>query len=152
MAMRNDLSSSWTRTSPPARALASSLSTRASLSIPPASEGYEPIVKRVLRYRLVNYIVPYSLLLSWLLLSSERIWNEAGSFQDALLIPLSPLTFLWSISHWIIGALPIIIMRKIYLTGGHPLGLFYSLCYATMFLRAIARQFAVICLPASTRY
>jgi hypothetical protein len=133
MATRNDLSSSWTRTSPPARAIPSSLSTRAYLSIPPASEGYEPIVKRVLRYRLSNYIVPYSLLFSWLLLSLERIWNEAGSLQDAFLIPLSPVTFFWSISHWIIGAVPIIIMRKTYLTGRHALSLFCGLFNAVVF-------------------
>jgi hypothetical protein len=109
------VTSSYSRSSRPVRAAPSTLSSRAAPSIPPSSEGYEPLVRDVLRRRLTRSILPHSFALSW-----------------ALTVPvvglgrlLMPSTLVWAVLRWAVGAMPIIMLRKVYLTG-EPLHLKFT--------------------------
>src|ERR1700731_2263793 len=99
----------WSRTTPPTRAVPSSLSSRSAPTIPPATEGYQPLAKRVLRDRLAQHIFPYSFTFALGLTVLGRLWIAGlGS-------ALAPQTLLWAALRWAGGAWPIITMRKAYL-------------------------------------
>ncbi|KAF8649067.1 hypothetical protein AX16_006040 [Volvariella volvacea WC 439] len=113
------LSSSRLRTSAPVRAIASTLATRSSPSIPQPAESYEPCVKATLRHRLVSSIFFHSLSLTWILVATWTIWSCGGyqalGFKKLVLSPLTPWTVFSTLLVWLVAALPAIVIRKVYL-------------------------------------
>jgi hypothetical protein len=114
-----NLSGSWSRTSTPARAIVNTtaLAARTAPSIPPASRSYEPLVKSVLRHRLTHSIFLYSAFLSWGLTVAWMHWNGPLGIGGSLLIPIMPATIFWTCIAWATGALPVLVLRKVCLTG-----------------------------------
>ena len=98
----------------PARAIPSSLLSRTAPTIPPASQAYEPLVKRVLRHRQYKIFL-HSALLSWLLVTAWRTWS--GGDGDFWLLPIRPSTVAYTLATFATGALPIVILRKSHVAG-----------------------------------
>lgn len=112
---------STTTSSPRTRAITSSLiASRSSPSIPPSTTTYQPLVKAVLRHRLIYSIFPYSAVLSWLLSVLWTTWDQDGGglrlgrfFKNSI----NPEVWVWGAVGWAVGVLPVLVMRKIYLTS-----------------------------------
>ncbi|KAK7033262.1 hypothetical protein R3P38DRAFT_3265211 [Favolaschia claudopus] len=94
----------------PIRAITTPLRTTAAPPIPPASQLYEPLAKSVLRRRLTTRIFPYSLLVSLLSTALSLLWF--GRFS---LLRLAGA----SVALWLGGLLPVVFLRKSYLTVTH---------------------------------
>ncbi|CAL1710388.1 unnamed protein product [Somion occarium] len=105
-------------TSTPIRATTSNLSLRAAPSVPPASQAYEPLVKHVLRRRLVYHLFPYSAAFTWALVVITSIWMQGGVSEvgvvATLLQPVRPSTIAITVLSWTLGAIPIVVLRKRY--------------------------------------
>ena len=114
---------SSTRPSQPARAITSTLSARASPSVLPASQTYEPLARAVLRRRLLYHILPQSSLTVWASTTFWMIWYAGGvstlTLSKVLVIPLLPSTLFVTFLVWAFGVLPIVVLRKSHLTGEH---------------------------------
>ena len=112
-------SSPWN--SPPVRAITSTLSTRAAPPVPPASQTYEPLARAVLRRRLLYDILPLSILPVWSSAMCWKMWNYGGisalGILNTLVIPIHPGTLLMTTIVWAFGVLPLIVLRKLQLTG-----------------------------------
>ena len=111
MTASNHLSSSLTtmiRSSPPVRAITSTLVNRSSPSLPPSTTTYEPAVKSVLRQRLSRAFLQ-SALLCW---AVSSVWVVGGGW----LAPFMPSTLLASALLWISAVVPVTVLRKVYLT------------------------------------
>ncbi|KAH9177530.1 nucleoporin protein Ndc1-Nup [Lactarius sanguifluus] len=110
-----------TRHSQPVRAITSTLSARASLSVPPASQTYEPLARAVLRRRLLYHILPQSSLTAWASTTFWMTWHAGGistlALPKLLVIPFLPTTLLVTFLVWAFGVLPIVVIRKSYLTA-----------------------------------
>ena len=91
----------------------SSLSTRTLSAVPPSSQSYEPLVKSVLTQRTKSTIIPFSFLFTWVTLVVWRMWLEPDGIWTVLYL-LRPD---WSIGAWVVGVLPLLILRKSYLKG-----------------------------------
>ncbi|KAJ7768693.1 hypothetical protein DFH07DRAFT_1008013 [Mycena maculata] len=91
----------------PIRAITTPLRSSAAPPIPPASQLYEPLAKAVLRRRLTNRIFLYT---SLICTAGTALW----------LVSISNFTFARlfgaSATLWAGGILPVILMRKAYLT------------------------------------
>ena len=107
--------------SPPSRAITSTLSARAALPVPPATQTYEPHARAVLRRRLLYDILPLSILPVWTSTIFWKTWNVGGmsalSVLKALIVPFLPSTLLVTIFVWAFGILPVVVLRKSQLTG-----------------------------------
>lgn len=102
----------------PIRAIPSNLSTRSSPSVPPATQNYEPLLKSVLRHRLIYNIFACSALCSWIIAVISTLWfRTSNGILGVLLSPLRPSTLLFAAAYWAVGVLPIVVLRKLYLTG-----------------------------------
>ena len=107
------------RTRPPTmqdgrpKSLFSSLSTRAPSAVPPPSQSYEPLVKSVLAQRTKSIIIPLSFLFTWVSLVAWRMCQEPNGIWTIFYL-LQPD---WSIGAWVVGVLPLLILRKSYLKG-----------------------------------
>ncbi|KAG1870825.1 nucleoporin protein Ndc1-Nup [Suillus subluteus] len=95
------------------RAITSTLTARLSPTVPSASQTYEPLVRSALRQRLIHNIfavsVAFTLVVS-ILLGGE---DETSAFARLL----SPGTWTMACLKWFVGVLPVIAMRKVYLTS-----------------------------------
>ncbi|KAF8066544.1 nucleoporin protein Ndc1-Nup [Lyophyllum atratum] len=104
----------------PTRAITTTLATRSAPFIPPPTTTYEPIVKSILRSRLVFLVFPYSALFCWTCTSLWMIWSLGGTsslgLSRTLLVPFRPLTMLSALLSWSTAAVPAIVLRKVYLT------------------------------------
>jgi nucleoporin NDC1 len=88
--------------------------------IPTATQNYEPLVKGVLRYRLLCNIFLYSAIFSSIQTVIWRTWCHGFSALgpgQALFIPILPTTLALAGMNWAVACLPLIILRKVYLTG-----------------------------------
>ena len=107
--------------STPVRAITSTLATRSAPPVPPASQSYEPLVKAVLRRRLFSDVVAPSIGLSWAVTSVTCILIQGGVTKVGLWATVynlfSPWTLLFATAAWLIGSLPVIVLRHRYLTG-----------------------------------
>lgn len=105
----------------PTRAIASTLTTRSEPSIPPASRTYEPLVKAVLRHRLLYRLFPHALLFSWALVVAWSTWQQGGmsslGLRGTILNLVSPSTLSFAVAIWIVGIVPLVILRKAHVTG-----------------------------------
>jgi hypothetical protein len=95
------------------KSLFSSLSTRTLSAVPPPSQSYEPLVKSVLTRRTKSTIIPFSFLFTWVSLAVWRMWLEPSGIWTIFYL-LQPS---WSIGAWVVGVLPLLILRKSYLKG-----------------------------------
>ncbi|OBZ78331.1 hypothetical protein A0H81_01680 [Grifola frondosa] len=104
----------------PIRALPSSLSARSVPSIPAATETFEPLVKAVLRHRLLYKIFLQSAVFSWLLTVTWILWGRGGvsyvGWAGTLALPVMPSTLACTLATWCLGVLPIVVLRKVYLS------------------------------------
>ena len=91
----------------------SSLSTRTLSTVPPSSLSYEPLVKSILTQRTKSTIVPLSFLFTWISLVTWRVWLEPNGVWTVFYL-FRPS---WSIGAWVVGVLPLLILRKSYLKG-----------------------------------
>lgn len=105
----------------PIRAITSTLSVRSAPSIPPASQTYEPLVKSILRHRQTRRIFLYSAAFSWVQAVIWVTWTLGGlselGMKGIAFVPFMPFTLLVTLSGWLVGALPVVVLRKLYLTG-----------------------------------
>lgn len=95
------------------RAITSTLTARLSPTVPSASQTYEPLVRSALRQRLTHSIFVFSVaftLVVSILLGGE---DETSAFARLL----SPGTWTIACLKWFVGVLPVIAMRKVYLTS-----------------------------------
>ncbi|KAG2034794.1 nucleoporin protein Ndc1-Nup [Suillus americanus] len=95
------------------RAITSTLTARLSPTVPSASQTYEPLVRSALRQRLIHNIFAFSVaftLVVSILLGGE---DETSAFTRLL----SPGTWTMACLKWFVGVLPVIAMRKVYLTS-----------------------------------
>jgi hypothetical protein len=103
------------------RVLPSTLASRAAPTVPSASQNYEPLVKSVLRHRLLFRIFAYTAGFSWVLVILASAFRK-GSLRSlgltgVLLHPILPQTLALTFVIWSLSALPIVVMRKMSLTG-----------------------------------
>ena len=117
--------------STPIRAITSTLSLRSAPSIPPPSKTYEPLLKAILHNRLIYSIFLYSAAFTWAVVALYLLWLQGGTpglgLVGAVLSPISPWTVLFALAAWLLGVLPVIILRKAYLTGQFSSHLVFSL-------------------------
>lgn len=94
------------------RAITSTLTARLSPTVPSASQTYEPLVKSALRQRLIHNIFAFSV--AFTLVVSILLGGEDETSTFARLF--SPGTWTVACLKWSFGVLPVIAMRKVYLT------------------------------------
>ncbi|EGN94543.1 hypothetical protein SERLA73DRAFT_188503 [Serpula lacrymans var. lacrymans S7.3] len=92
--------------------------SRSSPSIPPAVQAYEPLLKSVLGNRLLYNIFAYSALFSFTL-SVLFIGNGDASLGLLTRLVRSG-TWAVAATTWVVGVLPVAVLRKVYLTGASP--------------------------------
>lgn len=106
--------------STPIRAITSTLSVRSAPSVPPASQTYEPLVKSILRHRLLYKILLPSFGYAWALTTVWSLWSQGGLPRLGLLGTftniLKPTTLTYASALWLFGVLPAIVLRNRYLT------------------------------------
>ena len=139
-----------TRPPQPVRAITSTLSARASPSVPPATQTYEPLARAVLRRRLLYHILPQSSLIVWASATFWVTWCAGGrstlTLSKLLVVPFLPTTLLVTFLVWALGVLPIIIFRKSHLTSEYAKFTFlashltYSSCLRTLLVPLTACQ------------
>lgn len=95
------------------RAITSTLTARMAPTVPPASQTYEPLVRSALRQRLIHNIFAFSA--AFTLVVSILFGGEDETSAFARL--LSPGTWAMGCLKWFVGVLPVIAMRKVYLTS-----------------------------------
>ncbi|KAG6910335.1 hypothetical protein DXG01_011403 [Tephrocybe rancida] len=108
-------------TTTPVRAITTTLLTRSSPTIPPSNQRFEPIVKAILKTRLVKQVFLYSAIFSWACTSLVAIWSLGGvsdlGISGVLFVPFGPWTLLIALLSWGTAAVPAVVMRKVYLTS-----------------------------------
>ncbi|KAK7442719.1 hypothetical protein VKT23_015965 [Stygiomarasmius scandens] len=108
-------------TTTPLRAIPSALTNKASLSIPSPTQTYEPLVKSILRQRLTSGILLLSAAFCWLETIIWSIWGLGGvgklGFAQLFLLPIKPWLLAVAFAHWLSVAVPVVVLRKTYLTS-----------------------------------
>ena len=103
------------------RALPSTLALRATPTVPPATQAYEPLVKSVLRHRLLGRIFAFSAIFNWAIVVLATTTRQGGlrslGLIELLLSPILPRTLVLTCIIWLLSAVPIVVMRKTNLTG-----------------------------------
>ncbi|KAI0666450.1 nucleoporin protein Ndc1-Nup [Trametes maxima] len=106
--------------STPITAIRSTLLSRTAPSIPPASQLYEPLVKGVLRHRQLKIFL-HSALFCWALVSLWMTWSSGGIFgtgaKEALFLPFKLSTLAFTAATFVVGALPVVVLRKAHLVA-----------------------------------
>ncbi|OJA18737.1 hypothetical protein AZE42_12235 [Rhizopogon vesiculosus] len=95
------------------RAITSTLTARLSPTVPSASQTYEPLVRSALRQRLIHNIFAFSF--AFTLLANFIFGGEGDVSAFARL--LQPRTWAMGCFHWAVGVLPVVALRKVYLTS-----------------------------------
>ncbi|KAK0451294.1 nucleoporin protein Ndc1-Nup [Desarmillaria tabescens] len=107
----------------PLRAIPSTLAVKSSPSVPPASAAYEPLIKAVLRQRLLWRIFLGSIAFCWVQTVAWTIWCLGGieelGIGGVAMVPVTPSTSMMAYVCWVAVALPIVVLRKRHLTGYH---------------------------------
>ncbi|KAH7890631.1 nucleoporin protein Ndc1-Nup [Phlebopus sp. FC_14] len=113
----------------------STLTPRTSPTVPPASQTFEPLVKSVLRHRLVYNIFAYSAAFS---LASNVLFSGDDIGVFSRLFSLS--TWLVALLTWLVGVLPVLVLRKVYLTPNPAPASSPSTVVASAFAKASIRH------------
>jgi nucleoporin NDC1 len=118
--------------SAPMRALPSNLALRAAPTVPSAPQTYEPLVKTVLRQRLLRMFL-YSAAFCWAMVALASTFRQGGmrglGLVGVLFNPFQPRTLALAGTTWLFGVVPVLVFRKAYLTG-----MFYVSCYFPLFV------------------
>lgn len=85
---------------------------RPSTNVPSATQAFEPLAKSVLSHRLLYNIFAYSAAFSL----ASTVFLAGGDDASFLLRLFQPSTWLNASLTWLIGVLPIIVARKVFLT------------------------------------
>ncbi|KAI9462554.1 nucleoporin protein Ndc1-Nup [Boletus coccyginus] len=96
-----------TRTAP-----STTFAPRPSTNVPPATQTFEPLAKSVLSHRLLYHIFAYSAAFSL----ASTVFRAYGDDASFLLRLFRPSTWINVSLTWLIGVLPIIVARKVFLT------------------------------------
>ncbi|KAJ3895442.1 nucleoporin protein Ndc1-Nup-domain-containing protein [Lentinula edodes] len=119
------MASSRSRTTTPIRAIPSNLANRASPSVAPASQTYEPLIKSILRQRLTNRIFTISVVCCWLQTTAWTIWGIGGrdavGLKTLLAVPFRPSTLVVTAMTWLAVVVPVIVIRKTQLTASRTI-------------------------------
>lgn len=103
----------------PVRAIVSTISSRSTPTIPPANQSYEPPLKALFRHRL-RFILLLSIGATWVI-ESVWMWWQVGGRQSLGLLgfltcPFSPWVLVRTVVSWATVALPVTVLRKVFLT------------------------------------
>ena len=104
-------------TTTPIRAITSSLSARSSAPVPAASQTYEPLLRAVLRHRLLYGIFLSSALFDWAQTMLWIGWWRGTGFTQIPFLPFLPSTLAFTAFAWALGVVPVVVLRKARLTG-----------------------------------
>lgn len=78
-------------------------------------------MKAVLRHRLLYKLFPHALLFSWALVVAWSTWQQGGmsslGLRGTILNLVSPSTLSFAVAIWIVGIVPLVILRKAHVTG-----------------------------------
>ncbi|KAL6298512.1 nucleoporin protein Ndc1-Nup [Sparassis latifolia] len=103
--------------STPIRAITSKVSTRSAPPLPPASQTYEPLVKAILRHRLLYNIFLWSLFSAWVLTAWWSTWCQGRvEILSAVGNVLAPKTLAFTLATWMSAVLPAVVLRNRYMT------------------------------------
>jgi len=95
------------------RAIASTLTARLSPTFPSPSQTYEPLVRSVLRQRLTHNIFAFSIAFTLVVNVIFGGENDTSTFVRLI----QPQTWAMGCFKWAVGVLPVVALRKVYLTG-----------------------------------
>lgn len=94
------------------RAITSTLTARLSPTLPSPSQTYEPLVRSALRQRLIHNIFAFSVAFTLVV----NILFEGENDTSAFARLLQPRTWAIGCFKWAVGVLPVVALRKVYLT------------------------------------
>lgn len=104
----------------PIKAITSSLASRAAPSIPSAAQVYEPLLKSVLRRRLLSNVFIVSASFCWVLAAVWTSWQMGGvdkiGVKGWIANVFNPLTLLFAALWWAAACIPITVLRRTYIT------------------------------------
>ena len=104
----------------PIGAITSRLVGRSTLALPPSDQSYEPLVKSLFRSRL-RYMLLLSASSTWFVISCWTWWQSGGVFRAGpwatIFLLFGPLTLFNTAVNWVMVALPVIVLHKVFLTG-----------------------------------
>ena len=89
----------------------STFAPRPSTNVPPAAQTFEPLVKSVLSHRLVYNIFAYSAAFSL----ASTVFLAGGDDASFLLRLFQLSTWVNASLTWLVGVLPILVVRKVFL-------------------------------------
>ena len=104
-------------TTTPIRAITSSLSARSSAPVPAASQTYEPLLRAVLRHRLLYGIFLSSAIFEWAQTMLWIGWWRGIGITQLPFLPFLPSTLAFTAFAWALGVVPVVVLRKARLTG-----------------------------------
>lgn len=94
------------------RAITSSLTARLSPTVSSASQTYEPLVRSALRQRLIHNIFAFSIAFTLVVNFLFGGEDDASAFARLL----QPRIWVMGCVKWAVGVLPVVALRKVYLT------------------------------------
>lgn len=89
----------------------STFAPRPSTSVPPATQTFEPLAKSVLSHRLLYNIFAYSAAFAL----ASTVFLAGGDDASFLLRLFRPTTWVSASLTWLVGVLPILVVRKVFL-------------------------------------
>lgn len=109
------------RSDAPVRAITSNLFARSLPPVPPSSQTYEPLARAVLSHRLSREIYPVTAAYAWIVTTAWVSWNlshetDVGWF-GMLGYAFRPGTMLAAALVWVFNVLPILVFRKLDVSG-----------------------------------
>lgn len=117
----NSASAARIRAVTPIKAITTVSTIRSTPLIPSASDGYEPIIKSILRQKFLHKVLIRSWLFTWSSTTLWAIWTSGGykalGVQGILTAVLWPWTLMSALLFWTAGVLPSIVLHKVCLTG-----------------------------------
>ncbi|GJE99489.1 nucleoporin protein Ndc1-Nup [Phanerochaete sordida] len=131
----------------PMKALPSNLALRAAPAVPAAAQNYEPLVKNVLRQRLLSRTFTYSAAFCWMLVVLASTARQGGvsrlGLVGVLVNPFLPRTLGLAFTIWAVGVLPVLVLRKLYLTAtptsaSSPSSVYHAALSKSSTLRSLA--------------
>jgi nucleoporin NDC1 len=103
------------------RAIPSTIAQKSTPTIPPASQVFEPYAKSVLQKRFSKDVLINAAIIGWLQAIVAVGWSNSGEesfgFTDLITVPISPSVLVVAAGLWAVGSLPVVVSRKIAMSG-----------------------------------